>query len=509
MTEGTVYLVGAGPGDPGLVTVRAKEIISTADVVVYDRLIPDEALTWVRADAELIYVGKLPDRHTLQQEEINQLLVEKGLEGKTVCRLKGGDPFVFGRGGEEALDLAAAGVRFEVVPGVTAAVAAPGYAGIPVTHRAVAVSAAVITGHEDPTKDESGINWAHLATGVDTLIFFMGIGNLELIVGKLTENGRAAETPVALIHRGTQPAQRVVTGTLADIVGIAQEHDIKPPSLIVVGEVVALREQLRWFEDRPLFGLRVLVTRTREQASGLSSALKELGAAPVEVPLIATERLESCELLDAALREAAKLDWLVVTSPNGAKAVAERLPELGLDIRDLKGPRIAAIGPGTARPLEAQGIRIDLLPEGFVAESLADALVAEGVEGKRVLIARAEVARDVLPDTLREAGADVTVAPCYRTVPAPRAGEKIVALLETGELDVVTFASSSQVTAFMECLSGRDALKLLENVVVACIGPITAQTAVESGLTVDVSPQEYTIPGLVEALVEHAGNGPH
>ncbi|HJN15171.1 MAG TPA: uroporphyrinogen-III C-methyltransferase, partial [Armatimonadota bacterium] len=450
-----------------------------------------------------IYVGKLPDRHTLQQEEINAVLVERGREGKIVCRLKGGDPFVFGRGGEEALDLVEAGIPFEVVPGVTAAVAAPGYAGIPVTHRAVAVSAAIITGHEDPTKDESQINWEHLATGVDTLVFFMGIGNLAMIVDKLVSNGRAAETPVALIHRGTQPAQYVVTGTLDTIVALAEEHEIKPPSLIVVGEVVALREQLKWFETRPLFGKRVLVTRTREQASSLSGSLERLGAISIELPVIAVEAVDDYSTLDDSLKDAAGFDWLVFTSVNGVKAVLARLSDLGLDIRDLKGPRVAAIGPGTAGPLKDAGIRVDVVPERFIAEHLAEALIETDISGKRVLIARAEVARQVLPEMLREAGADVTVAPCYRTVPAPGAGEKVIELVESGELDVVTFASSSQVTSFCECLEGRDVPELLKDVTVACIGPITAKTAVERGLAVAVSPDQYTISGLVEALVEY------
>jgi len=507
MPNSLVYLVGAGPGGLGLVTLKAKEVIASADVIVYDRLIPEGALSWARPDAELIYVGKLPDRHTLKQEEINRLLVEKAREGKVVCRLKGGDPFVFGRGGEEALALVEAGLPFEVVPGVTAGVGGPAYAGFPVTHRGLATSVAFVTGHEDPTKDESAVNWVGLATGVDTLVFYMGIGNLPLIVGKLIEHGRPANTPAAVIARATTAAQRVATGPLSDIARLAEDAAIQPPALLVVGEVVRLREHLQWFENRPLSGWRVLVTRTREQAGVLSESLAALGAVPIEVPLIETQALDSYETLDGALRRMPGFDWLVFTSANGVAAVLARLRALGMDVRDLKGPRVAAIGPGTAQPLEAVGVRVDLLPPRFVAESLAEALQAQGLQGKRVLLARAEEARDVLPEALTSAGAEVTVAPCYRTVPAAGAGEKLRELLTEGQIDVLTFASSSAVTAFAASLGGAGLGELLADVTVACIGPVTARTAEELGLAVQVMPEEHTIPGLVAALAAWPAGG--
>ncbi|MBM3497489.1 MAG: uroporphyrinogen-III C-methyltransferase [Armatimonadetes bacterium] len=503
MANGIVYLVGSGPGDPGLVTLRAREIIGLAEVIVYDRLIAEGALSWARPDAELIYVGKLPDRHTLRQEEINQLLVQKAAEGRVVCRLKGGDPFVFGRGGEEALALLEAGLPFEVVPGVTAGIGGSAYAGIPVTHRSVATSVAFVTGHEDPTKAESGINWAGLATGTDTLVFYMGVSNLPLIVARLIEHGRPADTPAAVIERGTTPAQRVVTAPLHEIASRVEQADIRAPALILVGQVAGLREQLGWFDSRPLFGRRVLVTRTREQASALSERLRRLGAVPLELPLIEVQALDAYEALDAALDDMARFDWLVFTSANGVAAVRERLRARGLDTRDLRGPRVAAIGPGTAEPLEQIGVRVDLIPERFIAESLADGLEAQGMAGSRVLIARAEEAREVLPERLAAAGAEVIVAPCYRTAPRAGAGEELQVLLSEGRIDVATFASSSAVEAFAACVAPEGIGDALGGVAIACIGPVTAQTAEAHGLRVDVLPEEHTIPALIEALVAY------
>jgi uroporphyrinogen III methyltransferase/synthase len=508
MDNGSVYLVGAGPGDPRLVTLKAKEIISSADVIVYDRLIPSAVLEWARPDADLIYVGKSPDRHTMRQEEINELLVARARKGKVVCRLKGGDPFVFGRGGEEAAALAAAGVRFEVVPGVTSAVAGPAYAGIPVTHRGKASSVAFVTGHEDPDKPESAINWAGLATGTDTLVLLMGVGQLRSLAQKLIDNGRSPQTPAALIERATTASHRVVTGELGEIADLAEEHNVRAPALVVVGEVVSLRDELQWFEKLPLLGWRVLVTRTREQASDLSSALAQLGAEPVEVPVIVITDPTSYDALDQSLERVAEFDWLVLTSANGVTAVVERLRYLGMDIRDLKGPKVAAIGPGTAKALERFAVRVDLVPREFVAEALAEALLEQGIAGKRVLLARAEEARDVLPVSLQEAGAQVTVAPCYRTVPAEGVGERIRKLIESNEVDAITFASSSSVRAFVDGLAGQNVAELTGGLVVACIGPITAGAARDTGLHVDVVPDEYTIPGLAEALAEFAREHP-
>ncbi len=508
MDNGTVYLVGAGPGDPLLVTLKARELISVSDVIVYDRLIPHAALEWTRPDAELVYVGKSPDRHTMPQEEINQLLVTRAREGKVVCRLKGGDPFVFGRGGEEAAALAAAGVRFEVVPGVTSAIAGPAYAGIPVTHRGTASSVAFVTGHEDPDKPESAINWRGLATGVDTLVLLMGVGQLGSIADKLIDNGRSPQTPAAIIERATTSSHRVVTGELGEITSLAEEHNVRAPALVVVGEVVALRDELRWFEKLPLLGWRVLVTRTREQASDLSSALTRLGAQPVEVPVIAITDPTSWQVLDESLERIAESDWLVLTSANGVRAVMARLRDLGMDVRDLRGPKIAAIGPATAKAVEELGIRVDLVPEEFVAEALAEALLSQGIAASRILLARAEEARDVLPVSLEAAGAQVTVAPCYRTIPAEGVGERIRTLTDNREVDAITFASSSSVRAFVDGLAGQDVAELTGGIVVACIGPVTADAARDAGLHVDVVPDEYTIPGLAEALAGFAREHP-
>ena len=483
-----VYLVGAGAGDVGLLTCKAAELLRAADVVIYDRL-ADDAILNLCPHAKKIYVGKAAGRHTLKQSEINQLLVDTARQNEIVVRLKGGDPFVFGRGGEEALYLRENNLPFEIVPGVTSAVAVPAYAGIPVTHRGVAASFAVVTGHEDPSKPESSINWSKLATAVDTLIFLMGVANLPQIVDKLIEHGRSPETPAALIRWGTKPTQEVFVTTLREVPNVK----IQPPAIFVVGEVVNLREKLKWFDVRPLFGKRILVTRARAQASKLSAKLQALGAAVVECPAIKiAPPSDEFRQLDAAIKILREFDWTIFTSANGVEKFFARLKVHGLDARALN--KVAAIGSATADKLLTFGIVADVVPKNFVAESLADAL-KPFVDGKKVLIARAEIARDVLPDALKSFGADVTVAPAYKTLtesPVP---------IDFDSIDLATFTSSSTVENFVAAY-GVDALKKFPS---AAIGTITARTLKKFGVEAAVVADEFTIDGLVAAVEKFFG----
>jgi len=500
---GKVYLVGAGPGDPSLITVRGVECLRRADVVIYDHLANPDLLRYAPPDAERLYVGKRGGAHTVPQEEIGTLMVRRAQEGKVVVRLKGGDPYLFGRGGEEAEALAAAGLPFEMVPGVTSAFSVPAYAGIPVTHRAYSSSVAVVTGHEDPTKTASSIRWDKLATAVDTLVFLMGVGNLPFIVERLIESGRDPATPAAAISWGTTPRQRTVVGELASIARRVREEGIKPPAVLVVGEVVRLRESIEWFERRPLFGRRIVVTRAREQAGKFSSLLREHGAEVTEVPTIRIVPPESWAEVDRAIEELASYRWIIFTSVNGVAAFMNRLRERGRDVRDLKGIRACAIGPATAEELERFGIVPDLVPTDYRAEGLAEALRGEEVRGARVLLPRAERARDVLPSVLEERGAELTVAPVYRTVTPDEDVETLRGIFRERSVDMITFTSSSTVTGFAEIFSGEPPAGVLEGVAVACIGPITAQTAEELGMTVHVQPESYTVPALAEAIVRH------
>lgn len=504
---GKVFLVGAGPGDPGLITVKGLRCIGEADVVIYDRLVAPELLERARPGAELVYVGKASSEHTVPQDEINAILVARAKEGKVIVRLKGGDPFVFGRGGEEAEALVEAGVPFEVIPGVTSAIAVPAYAGIPVTHREYNSTMAIITGREDPTKESSRIPWSSLAKCIGTLVFLMGVKNLPNIVEQLIANGRSADTPVAIISWGTGPKQRTLIGTLADIVRKSVDADFHPPAVIVVGEVVALREKLRWFDNRPLFGKRVLVTRARDQAGTLSTLLEENGATAIEVPTVQIEPPTDAKPLEDAVRHLDRYDWAIFTSANGVRAFFDKLAEIGDDVRALKGVRLCAIGPATAGELRRFGLRIDYVPPEFVTEAVVEGLIDLGVKGKRMLLPRAEVARDVLPVELRKAGATVDEVAAYRTTSAQDIEAKVGKLLVDGAIDVVTFTSSSTVRNLLSALGKSGDVsrgpRLLDKTVNACIGPITAQTAEEMGVRVDVVAREYTIKGLVEAIVEH------
>ena len=481
----TVYLVGAGPGDPGLLTVRADEVLRRADVVVYDRLSVEALLDLAPAGAERISVGKAPGQVTMEQEGINALLVELGRDHATVVRLKGGDPFVFARGGEEAAALAEAGVAFEVVPGITSAIAVPAYAGIPVTLRHSSTSFTVVTGHEEPGAGEDGtVDWRAVAQVGGTIVILMGVARIARIAEELMAGGLSPDTPAAAVRWGTRPEQTTVRATLATIAS----KPLATPSVIVVGEVAAV--DLAWFERRPLFGRKVAVTRTRAQASELTRALRSLGAEVVEVPVI--------EIVDATdggvgLRAAAErldtYDWVVVTSPTGAQRLLDAVP----DARAFGSAQVAAIGPGTAAVLAAGRIVADLVPERFVAEALLDAL-PDGPG--RLLLARAEVAREVLPDGLRARGWEVEVVDAYRTVPARVTDEQRAAV---GGADVITFTSSSTVEHSLSAF-GTDGLPPA----VACIGPVTAAAAREHGLTVALEASVHTIDGLVGALVDWA-----
>ena len=512
MRKGVVYLVGAGPGDPGLITVAGLDRIREADVIVYDRLISDRLLDHARGDAELIYVGKIPGGVTgatgasHDQDAINQTLVDRARDGRRVVRLKGGDPFVFGRGGEEAEALRAAGIPFEIVSGVTSAVAVPAYAGIPVTHRGVAASFAVITGHEEPGKPESAIDWPHLATAADTLVFLMGVKKLPEIVGNLVANGRPETTPVAVVRWGTTPEQSTVTGTLADIAERVAEAGLTPPAITIVGEVVRLRETLSWFESRPLFGKRVLITRTRRQASNLARLLAAQGAIPVELPAIEIEPVADTMPLSAAidrLRDGGYA-WCGFTSANAVELTFEHLAERSLDARSFGGTRVFAIGPATADALRSHGITADVVPDEYVAEAVVEAMRAHVSEGDAVLLPRAESARAELVSGLEAMGATVDEIAVYRAAVPSEPDPKTLASIREGRIDIVTFTSSSTVRNLLAIL-GPDAaaLKGESRPLIACIGPITAETARENDLTVDVMASEYTVEGLVEALVAH------
>jgi uroporphyrinogen III methyltransferase / synthase len=498
-----IYLVGSGPGDPGLFTIKGVECMREADVVVYDRLAPETLLAYTRPEAERVYVGKRPGDPSMPQEEINALLVKFGRAGKTVVRLKGGDPYVFGRGGEEAYALVEAGLSFEVVPGITSGIAAPAYAGIPVTHRGVSTSVAFVTGHEDPTKGESDVDWAKLAEGAETLVLYMGVGRLAEISAGLISGGRDPRTPVACVRWGTRPEQDTVTGTLADIAERVEEANLKPPAITVVGDVVSLRaEGLDWYERRPLFGRRVVVTRARAQAGELSRELEALGAEVYEFPTIEIKPPEDFGPLDEAIWDLDSFDWVVFTSVNGIEAFAERLGYRGLDLRAVpRRAKVAAIGPATAKKVREVGLRVDVTPGEYKAEALVEALSVESLADKRVLIPRAKVAREVLPEKLREAGAEVVVPPAYEAVPSGEGKERLEGLLDNGEVDCVTFTASSTVENFVWAFGG-DAERLLSETRVACIGPITARTARGHGLRVDAEADEYTIHGLVSAVVD-------
>jgi uroporphyrinogen III methyltransferase/synthase len=490
---GIVHLVGSGPGDPGLLTVRACELIAAADVILYDRLVPPEALDGARPGAELVYVGKEGGGRSMPQEEIDRLLVEHGRAGRRVVRLKGGDPFVFGRGGEEALVVRAAGIPCEVVPGITAGVAAPAYAGIPVTHRELASGVAFVTGHEDPDKPGSALDWPALARFPGTLVFYMGVRALPGIAERLVAEGRSADEPAAVIERGTLPGQRTVPATLGDVAERAAEAGVRAPAVTLVGAVARLHEPLAWLEARPLHGRTVAVTRARAQASALAARLRELGAAVVEAPAIRTQAL------DGAATGLADHDLVCVTSPTGAHELFARLAAEGRDARALAGRTVAAIGPGTARALAEHGIQPDVVPGRSVAEGLVDALA--GLDVRRALIVRGREGRDVLPDALRERGTEVDLALLYETVAEPL---DEATRARAAAADYLTFTSASTVRYF----AGAAGEAALRGPRLASIGPATSAALRELGAEPDLEAEPHTPDGLVAALVADAGAAP-
>jgi uroporphyrinogen III methyltransferase/synthase len=503
MKRAKVYLVGAGPGDPGLITVKGQACIEAADVIIYDYLAAPALLNHARDTAEIIYVGKQAGDHTLSQDEINALIVAKCKSGATVCRLKGGDPFIFGRGGEEAEVLVAKGIPYEVVPGVTSAVAAAAYAGIPLTHRKLAATLAFVTGHEDPHKEESNIDWEALGRGIGTLVFFMGVKNLPDITQKLIANGKRPETPVALIRWGTTPGQQTVTGTLDNIAERVKEAGLKAPAIIVVGDVVQLRDSLKWFESRPLLGKRIVVTRAREQASDLVKRLTELGAECLQYPTIRVVPVDDTAPLNQGIERLGQYDWIVFTSVNGVKFFFEHLFQTGRDVRALNHLKTAAIGPVTAQKLLSYGLKSDIIPETYRAEAVVEAFQKEQMKGQRVLLPRASEARPVLPDELRNMGAEVDEIAAYRTEKVTDNGEQLVADLSAKRIDLVTFTSSSTVKNFKSLLPLETFEDLIDGLKVASIGPITTDTAVELGFEVDITAETYTIPGLCEAITRY------
>ena len=501
---GKVYLLGAGPGDPGLITVKATQCIQSCDVIIYDYLASPALLSIATENTEMIYVGKKGGDHTMKQEQINQLIVDKALEGNTVCRLKGGDPYIFGRGGEEAEILKAHHIPFEVVPGITSGIAAPAYAGIPLTHRKMTSTLAFVTGHEDPTKTESSIDWCSLAKGIGTLVFYMGVKQLPGIVEQLLKHGKSPETPVALIRWGTTCRQQTVTGNLSTIVDIVKAAKLRAPAIIVVGDVVQLREQLNWFEQKPLLGKTIVVTRARQQASDLVKQLAELGAECIECPTIKIVPSDNKTPMIDAIERIVDYDWLVFTSVNGVLSFFEQLFDMEKDVRILGHLKLCTIGPVTAQQLMAYGLKTDILPKTYRAESVVEAFRQESIKGKRVLLPRAKEARKVLPESLREMGAIVDEVTAYQTIAVSDHQKDVIERIRQAEIDMVTFTSSSTVTNFCDLFPETiqsDVFK--EKVTIASIGPITSETARNKGLLVSVEAESFTIPGLVQIITEH------
>lgn len=503
MSSGFVSLVGAGPGDPGLLTLHGRDRLAQADIVLYDRLIGDALLDHVPSGAERVFVGKSPEHKAMTQEEINARLVAEGLAGKRVVRLKGGDPFVFGRGGEEALALVAAGVAYEVIPGVTSAVAAPAYAGVPVTHRGLASSFAVVTGHEDDEKEESSVHWAGLATGVDTIVVLMGGAALPSVSAALIRGGRDPQTPAVSVEWGTTASQRSVAAPLEDIAAAVREARLGTPLLTVVGQVASLHEHLRWFESKPLLGKRVLVTRTRQQASALADLLRREGAIPVELPTLELVRVATDADLEAraARLDRCDYDWALFTSVNAVDHVFAFLERSGRDARVFAGCRVVSLGSATSSALQLHGIRPDLVASEFSSDGLLDAFRDIDMQGAKVLLPRAEGGSPALIAGLNHRGAEVDELVLYDAQPPSTADPEVVHLVRQRKIDAATFASSSSVRN-LSTLLGPD-FEHLDNCVIASIGPVTSATVRELGFAVDVEPSEHTIPALVEALKAH------
>ena len=501
---GIVYLVGAGPGDPKLLTLRGKELLEQADVVIYDYLANAALLDFAKEGSELIYVGKKGgSRCSAHQLRINGLMIAAAKQGKTVVRLKGGDPFIFARGGEEVEALSASSVPFEVIPGISSAIGVPAYAGIPLTHRERASSFTVITGHEDPEKAGNYLKQAQLATGADTLVYLMAMGKLSKVVAELIDHGRSADTAIALIQWGSYPFQRTLVGTLSNIIEKSEADGMKPPVVMVVGEVVSLRERINWFESRPLFGKRIFVTRAKAQATEFLDLLSGYGAEAIPFPTLQIVAPSDWVRIDAAIDQIEQYDTIIFTSVNGVSYFRNRLKTLGRDLRILKGSSLCAIGPRTAKAIVDWGLHVDLTPETFTAEGLLEALGREGFSGKRFLIPRAEEAREILPEEINRLGGRVDVAPVYKAVRPVYAQEEMTALLKRGPIDMLTFASSSTLKNFFEIVGKAGMVSRFKESAIACIGPITARTAEEFGLRVDVMPKDYTFTAMTTAIVDY------
>jgi len=520
--RGKVYIVGAGPGDIGLLTIKGLKALQKAEVVVYDFHLNAQILNYINHDAIFIYAGKRGGLHSMSQEEINQTLIRNAGEGKIVCRLKGGDPFVFGRGGEEAEALAREGIEFEVIPGISSAIAAPAYAGIPLTHRLYSSSFAVVPGYEDPAKGESTINWEKLSTGVGTIVFLMTIRNITTVCRRLIENGRSPDTPVAVIRWGTRADQTTIVSDLKAIADEVKEKDIRPPAVMVVGEVVKLRESLKWFEKKPFFGQRILVTR---EHSGGFEPLESLGAEIIEFPTINIVPPSDFTELDEAIGRIETYDWLIFTSANGVNFFFQRFFDRDRDIRDLKGIRICAVGTKTASEIKKYGIKVDLVPDEFNAEGLISAIVqksggaearkytAEGeisgppnfqpniLKGLRFLLPRAEVGREVLPERIRELGGVIEVVTTYRTVKPESHGKRLRRFLKEGKITIATFTSAATFNNFLSIV-GDNATDLLSDVVIAVIGPVTKRAVEKTGLKVEIMPEKATIEAMVDKIIE-------
>ncbi len=496
--SGTCYLVGAGPGDLGLVTLRAKELIESADVLVYDALSSPALLGWAKKDCEKIYVGKRAKDHAVPQDKINEIIVEKTKAGKNVVRLKGGDPMIFGRGGEEAAELAAAGVKFEIVPGISSAIAGPAYAGIPVTHRDHNTQLTIFTGHEDPTKGFSSVDYAQLAKAPGTKVFLMGVARLREITSSFIDNGADPQTPIALTRWATTAGQTTIEGTLATIADIAEAAEFSSPAVAVIGGVVTERAKINWFEKRPLFGKKIVVTRTREQAGELSKALADLGADVIELPTIRIEHPEDKLGFAENVTHAHEYDWLVFTSPNGVERFFDAFFATYEDARSLGNPRIAAIGAGTAAKIREYRFAVDLIPERFVAEGLIDAFKKESVENLTMLWVKAEETRDVVGKGLEQLGAIVDECIAYRTVPETEDPTGAKARLKEEGADLITFTSSSTVEHFLAL-----GLDWPEDCEAGSIGPVTSETLKKHGIDPAFEASPHDIPGLVAAVVKH------
>jgi uroporphyrinogen III methyltransferase/synthase len=501
MKKGKVYLVGAGPGDIGLLTIKGLRCLRKADVIVYDYHVNGQVLNYVSRGAEFIYAGKRGGHHEKSQDEINGIIVEKARQGKAVCRLKGGDPFVFGRGGEEAEVLSRAGIEFEVIPGVTSVVAAPACAGIPLTHRDYSSSFAVVTGNEAITKNGTSISWPALAASRETLVFLMAVKNIAAITGRLIDAGKPSETPVAVIRWGARPEQETVVATLGTVADVVEQKRIRPPAVMVVGNVVKLRDRLAWYENKPLFGHRILITR---EYSGDFEPLEDLGAEIFEFPTVRIDPPASFKELDSAIARISEYDWLVFTSANGVRSFMTRYVDGGSDVRDMKGVRLCAIGSKTAAAVKKYGMNLDLVPEEFHSEGLIEAFLhvagSQNLQGTRILLPRAESAREVFPDAVRSLGGHIDTPVAYRAAKPESHGRRLKRFLFEGRISIATFTSSATFTNFVEML-GSDALPFLHGVTIAAIGPVTKRTIESSGLPVAIMPGEATNEALVAEII--------